>query len=246
VNIRPQGMDVTDGDALLRAIIAEPGEDLPRLVYADWLDEVEDSDRSELIRIQIKMAHGATDKLLATQQRLLGLGGGICQLRRDWALPAAIREDWPHESGGWEWHRGFPEVWHCPLALWQAHGTELRAAGPITQVLLIDREPYTSPTNTRTPRHTWFRDDPGFVQRPGDDCLLPPALFEFLEEHPLDFAMFDHCRSYPARAEALNALSDACLQFALRTTRPSSGPRDSSSEQRGGSQSSNRRGRSRR
>lgn len=30
---------MTDGDALLAAILASPEDDLPRLVYADWLDE---------------------------------------------------------------------------------------------------------------------------------------------------------------------------------------------------------------
>lgn len=30
---------MTDGDALLAAVIAHPDEDTPRLVYADWLDE---------------------------------------------------------------------------------------------------------------------------------------------------------------------------------------------------------------
>lgn len=30
---------MSDGDALLRAILAHPEEDTPRLVYADWLDE---------------------------------------------------------------------------------------------------------------------------------------------------------------------------------------------------------------
>ena len=28
-----------DGDALYRAILAHPGEDTPRLAYADWLQE---------------------------------------------------------------------------------------------------------------------------------------------------------------------------------------------------------------
>lgn len=29
----------TDGDMLYRAILADPGNDTPRLVYADWLQE---------------------------------------------------------------------------------------------------------------------------------------------------------------------------------------------------------------
>jgi uncharacterized protein (TIGR02996 family) len=208
-------MDVTDGDALLRAIIADPGNDLPRLIYADWLDEAEEIDRAELIRVQIKRAHAATDRLLATEQKLLGPGGNLfSQQRREWALPAAVRDEWPSDIGGWEWHRGFPEVWHCPLAFWEAHGAALVATNPIERVVLIDREPYSLPTNPQAPRRTWFRDYQGWVQRPDDDCLLPLALFDLLEMNALDFAMFDHCRTYPTRAEAFAALSNACLRLA--------------------------------
>ena len=30
---------MTDGEALLRAVLAAPDEDTPRLIYADWLQE---------------------------------------------------------------------------------------------------------------------------------------------------------------------------------------------------------------
>jgi uncharacterized protein (TIGR02996 family) len=38
--------------ALLAAIIAEPEDDTPRLVYADWLDEHARPERAEFIRVQ--------------------------------------------------------------------------------------------------------------------------------------------------------------------------------------------------
>ena len=34
---------MTDHDALLRAIVENPAEDTPRLVFADWLDENADA-----------------------------------------------------------------------------------------------------------------------------------------------------------------------------------------------------------
>ena len=40
--------------ALLNAIIQNPQEDTPRLVYADWLQENEQPDRAEFIRLQIE------------------------------------------------------------------------------------------------------------------------------------------------------------------------------------------------
>jgi uncharacterized protein (TIGR02996 family) len=42
---------------LLRALVAEPEEDAPRLVYADWLEEhgdEGDADRARFIRLQIE------------------------------------------------------------------------------------------------------------------------------------------------------------------------------------------------
>jgi uncharacterized protein (TIGR02996 family) len=36
-------------------IVADPADDAPRLIYADWLDEQGDADRAEFIRIQIRL-----------------------------------------------------------------------------------------------------------------------------------------------------------------------------------------------
>jgi uncharacterized protein (TIGR02996 family) len=47
---------VHDRDALLRAIVAAPDDDAPRLVYADWLDEHGEAARAEFIRLQCKLA----------------------------------------------------------------------------------------------------------------------------------------------------------------------------------------------
>jgi uncharacterized protein (TIGR02996 family) len=43
-------------DALLAAILANPDEDTPRLMFADWLDEHGEPDRAEFIRVQIELA----------------------------------------------------------------------------------------------------------------------------------------------------------------------------------------------
>src|SRR5579871_5981795 len=43
-------------DPFLSAILAAPDDDLPRLIYADWLDERGDADRAEFIRTQIELA----------------------------------------------------------------------------------------------------------------------------------------------------------------------------------------------
>lgn len=47
---------MTEQDALLAAICAEPDDDTLRLVYADFLEENGESDRAEFIRVQIELA----------------------------------------------------------------------------------------------------------------------------------------------------------------------------------------------
>src|SRR3954468_6061525 len=42
---------MTDGDALYRAILDQPDDDAPRLVWADWLDEHGDPDRAAVVRL---------------------------------------------------------------------------------------------------------------------------------------------------------------------------------------------------
>lgn len=46
-------MTTTTETALLRAIAAHPDEDTPRLMYADWLEENDQPERAEFIRLQI-------------------------------------------------------------------------------------------------------------------------------------------------------------------------------------------------
>jgi uncharacterized protein (TIGR02996 family) len=47
---------MSDESALLRAITANAGDDTPRLVYADWLDENEAPLQAEFIRVQCRLA----------------------------------------------------------------------------------------------------------------------------------------------------------------------------------------------
>jgi uncharacterized protein (TIGR02996 family) len=44
---------MSERDALVRAVLAAPEDDAPRLVFADWCDENGDSERGEFIRLQI-------------------------------------------------------------------------------------------------------------------------------------------------------------------------------------------------
>lgn len=49
---RPLPPVTPDGTALFATILAHPNEDTPRLVYADWLQENDQPERAEIIRVQ--------------------------------------------------------------------------------------------------------------------------------------------------------------------------------------------------
>lgn len=48
---------MTDHQPFLDAICASPGDDAPRLIFADWLEEHGECERAEFIRIQLELAN---------------------------------------------------------------------------------------------------------------------------------------------------------------------------------------------
>ncbi len=85
--------------ALLKSVLASPDDDLPRLVYADWLDEHGDPARAEFIRTQIELA-----KLPDHDPRSRHLED------REHELLNEHEPGWFSERNGlqeWEWRRGF-------------------------------------------------------------------------------------------------------------------------------------------
>ena len=74
--------------AFLNAVMERPDDDLPRLVYADYLEETGDAGRAEFIRVQIELARLDEDDdrfaiLTRRESELLeqGVGGGIPGIR---------------------------------------------------------------------------------------------------------------------------------------------------------------------
>lgn len=46
---------MTEGEAIYRAILANPADDTPRLVYADWLQEHGQEEWAEFVRVQCEL-----------------------------------------------------------------------------------------------------------------------------------------------------------------------------------------------
>ncbi len=115
-----------DGTALLAAIRLHPDEDVPRLAYADWLDENGQPERAEFVRLQCEIAritsslrtfleYDATPPVRAVSWR----AGG--ELRGD---PKQIEFEYIGEA---------PEVVKGEIVDWEArsNGSDVRGVGVV-------------------------------------------------------------------------------------------------------------------
>jgi uncharacterized protein (TIGR02996 family) len=115
-------------DAFLRAILQNPDDDTPRLVYADWLEERDDP-RGEFIRVQCRLARmGADDtfrpELEARERELLARHG------EEWV--GSLRP-W---LTGWTFWRGFLDLVRVSIAAYLEHADTLSGLAPACLVEL--------------------------------------------------------------------------------------------------------------
>jgi uncharacterized protein (TIGR02996 family) len=139
-------------DPFLRAVIADPDDDLPRLIAADWLDEHGQPERAEFIRAQVELAKLEPDccndvecpcKDLRSRERELWKANWLT-----WSTPvcracgvegqsvfAADGEDevctYPASRWRWRFRRGFVSEATCTAADWLANADALLAACPV-------------------------------------------------------------------------------------------------------------------
>lgn len=125
---------MTDHDALLAAVLDRPDDDTPRMVFADYLDDVGDHERAALIREQIEIARSSDGRVTWR----------ACELRAQlpepidgfhaWANPASCGESaYPRKC---LYVRGFVEEVTCPAADWLDHGDAIVKAHPVRAVTL--------------------------------------------------------------------------------------------------------------
>lgn len=121
---------MSDRDALLAAILANPDEDTPRLMFADWLKENGDSDRGEFVRLQVEAAHAepfspSARPLAADAQRLLERHAG------EWTRHLAER------TVARQFVRGFVEQVTVNAATFARDAAALFAAEPIRSLRVL-------------------------------------------------------------------------------------------------------------
>src|SRR5262249_20802400 len=109
-------------DPFLRAILENPDDDTPRLVYADWLEERDDP-RGEFIRVQCRLARMSGEDPLrpdleARERDLLASHGeGWVGPLRPWVT-------------GWTFRRGFLERVRVTVPVYLEHADVLLRLAP--------------------------------------------------------------------------------------------------------------------
>lgn len=154
-----------DGAALFAAIKDDPADDLPRLAYADWLEEAGQIERAEFIRVQVALAGPGGLRFKCGRTRSIPWCGDPgchwCHFhRRERALiyrlhlvlhaetPYGARcvltldEDARSSLPVLLLRRGFVERVVCTLDAWRGHGPAVVRAHPVRAVTLSDREPW--------------------------------------------------------------------------------------------------------
>ena len=219
---------MTDGEALLRAVLANPEEDTPRLVYADWLEENGDAPRARFIRWQIECESRRSfqhpfppvsfRKWFAPWWR-----GKTCWRRLAWDdRPSLVLMRVRSESDPWVdqmiVRRGFVEEVRIPLVMYELFAAEVFQRSPITRVKLSDLAPHTG-TFYRDNEPDWHLNGKRYwlwnvpVENSFARYYVPA---EILVEMPNGIEPWSGYRQYLSEREAWDALSIGCVAVGRR------------------------------
>jgi uncharacterized protein (TIGR02996 family) len=206
-----------DEEGLLLAIRQEPGNDAPRLIYADFLKDHGRADRALFIRTQLTLVAMAENdsrrRALERQVRRLlranarawygNRPGRAVSVESD---GVTVRLDNP--DARLTFRRGFIAGAAIGLAPLPEEIAWLFQFAPIEEVSLLGRDPIVHGS------HFWGRS-------PGDDPELAPEVYPFiLPANLFDeltqgeyFAGVRQCRRYDNRQAALDDLSAVCVRL---------------------------------
>ena len=171
---------MNDGDALLAAILANPDDDTPRLVYADWLQEQGDEERAEFIRVQIEL-----EQCKPNSARHLELRRSAAKLlirnRNQWLseLPRSI------QGARYHFRRGFVEVIELDASLLANQERQYRFSPFFREVIVGNAQSLLS-TLSRSPRPTSLR----LRARLDHGDAGPPILMDILSPAPVGVEPF--------------------------------------------------------
>lgn len=213
---------MTNGEALRRAVLADPEDDTVRLAYADYLQEQGEGEQARLIRCQVKRGTGC-NSVPWDMPRL--------RVRRWFAPWWTNRSIWSFHNPQWDLivsrvrslseqgsmsncffvRRGFMDEIRLPLAAFMGHAEAIFRSHPVTRVVLTDREPM--PVDDAVGRgFGWLGSAYWKLCADGTEHgphILPMELIDALPKSDLPVRK-GLMKRWRLRDDALNALSRAC------------------------------------
>jgi uncharacterized protein (TIGR02996 family) len=130
-------------ELLLKAVVASPDDDLPRLVAADWLDEHDEPERAEFIRVQVERAKADSTELKWREQSrwnnpLLGPLWAVeaCPHIADMDFGSSLRSLGLNGAERVEFRRGFPFRITCTADEWLRYGRGIVPRQPVRELAL--------------------------------------------------------------------------------------------------------------
>lgn len=199
--------------ALMQAVAANPADDVVRGVLADWYEENGQVERAEFIRAQIELARMTEKERQSShgkQLRKIQYANQKCIAN---ILPNNIDivQDRVDTKGMWYFdyiggnlfciNRGFVKEIHCTLNRWLWHGRAIVATNPIERVEVSDREPMEDAS-----LFFWNYTNNAYFDSP---FIIPREVHRLLKSD------LQHRHIFTSREQAINALSDALIAWAL-------------------------------
>lgn len=141
---------MSDRDALLRAVLAHPDDDTPRLIFADYLEEEGEAGRAAFIRSQVALARVPEYDPLWVQARAANRVAAFDMVAALQALELPDGLRWAREP----FRRGFPAAVQAPNgAEFVTHADALFAQHPIDS---LDLEVVRLPDTRAFARCEWL------------------------------------------------------------------------------------------
>ena len=207
-----------DGTALLRAVLASPDDDAPRLVYADWLDDHDRPAWAEFIRAQVAAARDlCPNTWVPPREACASPDCRSCRTLRDRAAELRSSPDfWESVWGGWQapvggaWYaRGFIESVSVTADRFVVTAGRLFSLHPIQRVRLTDRSAALTTVGA-----AWYcggQMGPEWAKM----SVVPKAVYDLMRPPPWAPRLAPDwiAQAYPTHADANRALSDACVAY---------------------------------
>lgn len=141
-----------DQRALLDGIIADPSDDVKRMVYADWLEERDETVDCSKCNGETMLVRSDVLGIMRVEPCEVCYGLGrvsnmftvrATQIRNGCASPDSV---WPSREPDFGkvacvWQRGFIRDVACTMAQWLEHGPAICSEHPVERVVITDKEP---------------------------------------------------------------------------------------------------------